>query len=131
MVKIYLYFNDVREGAGALEYVPGSCTTGAGPYHDLWPWKPRGARYPSDEDFDKRVASSDRVSCLGGPGTIIFCDTDGFHRGGIATTGVRLVATWTFVTPASITMVNERRFSIEDLAEKEARLSAAARFAIT
>jgi hypothetical protein len=131
MIKIYLYFSDVREGAGAMEYVPGSCTTGPGRYHDLWPWQPRGARYPSDDDFDRRVAASDRMACLGPPGTIIFCDTDGFHRGGIATTGVRLAATWTFVTPASIAMVNHRRFAVADPERARTRLSAAARYAIT
>jgi hypothetical protein len=130
MVKIYLYFSDVHAGAGALEYVPGSCTTGPGPYHGLWPWQPRGARYPTDEDFDRRVAPNDRLACLGPPGTIIFCDTDGFHRGGIATTGVRLVATWTFVTPASISMVSHRRFAIDDVERVTARLSAAARYAV-
>jgi Phytanoyl-CoA dioxygenase (PhyH) len=131
MVKIYLYFSDVHAGAGALEYVPGSATTGPGRYHTLWPWKPRGARYPTDDDFDRRIPTADRVSCLGPPGTIIFCDTDGFHRGGIATTGVRLVATWTFVTPASIAMVSARRFIVEDLDRERQSLSDAARFAIT
>jgi hypothetical protein len=131
MVKIYLYFSDVHAGAGAMEYVPGSCTTGAGRYRDLWPWQPRGARYPPDEDFDRRVPASDRLACLGPPGTIIFCDTDGFHRGGIATTGVRLVATWTFVTPASISMVSSRRFVVADPDGTPAPLSDAARFAIT
>lgn len=131
MVKIYLYFSDVHAGAGALEYVPGSATTGSGRYRALWPWQPRGARYPTDDDFDRHVAITDRIACLGSPGTIIFCDTDGFHRGGIATTGVRLVATWTFVTPASMTMgVSTRRFEIDDPEHEAAHLSDAARFAI-
>ncbi len=131
MIKIYLYFSDVHAGAGPMEYVPGSCTTGPGRYRDLWPWRPRGARYPPEETFDQHVAASDRLACVGSPGTLIFCDTDGFHRGGIATTGVRLVATWTFVTPATISMVSQRRFLVEDLNAPQTPLSPAARFAIT
>jgi hypothetical protein len=130
MVKIYLYFSDVHAGAGALEYVPGSATTGPGRYHALWPWQPRGARYPSDDVFDRHVAAADRITCLGQPGTIIFCDTDGFHRGGVATTGVRLVATWTFVTPASMTTVSTRRFDVDDPDRESSRLTDAARFAV-
>jgi hypothetical protein len=131
MIKIYLYFSDVHPGAGAMEYVPGSPTTGPGRYRHLWPWQPRGARYPTEDDFNRHVAAADRIACLGSPGTIIFCDTDGFHRGGIATTGVRLVATWTFVTPASMTMVSTRRFLVDDLDREQQTLSDAARFAIT
>jgi hypothetical protein len=130
MVKIYLYFSEVHAGAGPLEYVPGSATTGSGRYRGLWPWQPRGARYPTDADFDRQVATTDRIACTGAPGTIIFCDTDGFHRGGIATSGVRIVATWTFVTPASISIVSNRRFDVDDPDHEASRLTDAARFAL-
>jgi hypothetical protein len=131
MIKIYLYFSDVHAGAGPLEYVPRSASTGSGPYRALWPWRPRGDRYPPDEALEQRIPAAERLSCVGAPGTIIFCDTNGFHRGGIATTGFRLVATWTFVTPAAMAMLSPRRFSLPDLARDEWPSSAAARFAVT
>ena len=131
MVKAYLYFSDVHAGAGPMEYVPGSCSEGGGPYHHLWPWKPRGSRYPLEEEFNHRVPVADRMACLGPPGTLVFCDTNGLHRGGIATTGVRLVATWTFVTPAGMSTLAPRRFVVEDLEASQSRLSPAARYALT
>jgi hypothetical protein len=131
MIKIYLYFSDVHAGAGPLEYVRGSASTGSGPYRALWPWRPRGDRYPPDEALERRIPAAERLSCVGAPGTIIFCDTNGFHRGGIATTGVRLVATWTFVTPAAMAMLSPRRFHVPDLDRGQIPQSPAARFAVT
>jgi hypothetical protein len=70
------------------------------------------------------------MACTGSAGTLILCDTDGFHRGGIATTGVRLLATWTYVTPGGMLTLAPRRFVVEDLEGEGAWLSAAARFAL-
>lgn len=114
MIKIYLYFSDVDAGAGPLEYVPGSASTSDGRYRSLWPWRPRGDRYPPDDALEQRIPASERMLATGHPGTIIFCDTNGFHRGGIATTGVRLVATWTYVTPAAMVSMSHRRFTVDD-----------------
>jgi hypothetical protein len=130
MVKVYMYFGDVGEGAGPLEYIAGSCTTGSGPYRQLWPWKPRGARYPDEAELERTIPRSASVLAVGTRGTAIFCDTNGFHRGGVATTGVRLVATWTFVTPASVPMLSTRRFIVDASKEQRARLSPAAAFAL-
>jgi hypothetical protein len=44
-VKVFLYFSDVDEGAGPLEYVRGSPK--GGPFGDLWPWTLHGEKYPS------------------------------------------------------------------------------------
>jgi hypothetical protein len=130
MVKVYLYFADADEGAGTLEYVVGSCAAGTGPYRNLWPWKPRGARYPNEGELERRVSTSSCRSCEGPAGTIVFCDTDGFHRGGITTTGVRLLATWTFVTPASLSMLTKRRFDLDATRSDLVAISPTARFAL-
>jgi len=101
MVKAFLYLSDVDEGAGPLEYVRGS--TGAGRWSGLWPNPALGeASYPPDGELEARVPESDRVVCTGPAGTLILCDTHGFHRGGLATRSPRLFATWAWVTPASI-----------------------------
>jgi hypothetical protein len=101
MVKAFLYLADVDEGAGPLEYVRGS--TGAGRWSGLWPNPALGeASYPPDGELEARVPASDRVLCTGPAGTLVLCDTHGFHRGGLATRSPRLFATWAWVTPASI-----------------------------
>jgi hypothetical protein len=128
IVKIYLYFSNVDQGAGPLEYVPGSGFGGR--YEEFRKWKARGDRYPSDGELERRIPASESVSCVGPAGTAVFCDTSGFHRGGIATTSARIVATWTFCTPAAISATARRRFTV-DYAGRESELSPAARFALT
>lgn len=128
IVKIYLYFSNVDQGAGPLEYVPGSGFGGR--YEEFRKWKARGDRYPSDGELERRIPASESVSCVGPAGTAVFCDTSGFHRGGIATTSARIVATWTFCTPAAISATARRRFTV-DYGGRESKLSPAARFALT
>ncbi len=112
MVKIYLYFSEVDLTAGPLEYLPGSNRDG--PYGKLWRWRalegPR--RYRSEEELQRTIPQSECISCVGSQGTLIFCDTSGFHRGGVATTGARIVATCTFVTAASLSVLSQRRFVV-------------------
>jgi hypothetical protein len=130
MVKVYAYFGPVGEGCGAMEYVLES--QGAGRYSGPWRWKPhagRGHRYPGDAEVEQAVPPEQRIPCFGNRGTFVFCDTAGLHRGGVATTRPRILATWTFVTPASIGFTAGRRFTIEgDAAASE---TLAARFALT
>jgi hypothetical protein len=125
MVKVYLYFSKVDAAAGAMQYLPGSCL--GGPYEHLWKSsKPTGYTYPRPQEIEQQLSASQWISCTGGPGTFVFCDTSGLHRGGISTTGVRTLATWTFVTPASLW---PRRFCLEEEPTKR-RLSRAARYAV-
>lgn len=123
--RIYLYFSPVDSDAGPLEYVPGSHRGGR--YSTLFPWtSPVGKNYPPQEELERRVPPLDRVACTGPSGTLVFCDTIGFHRGGISRTAPRILATWGFVTPASL---HGHRFKVDWGSGGEA-LSAAARFAI-
>jgi hypothetical protein len=130
VVKVYLYFNDVDATAGPMEYVPNSAPGQR--YGRVYRWKPhaREHRYPPEAEFNRRFAGAERMLCTGSPGTLIFCDTDGFHRGGIATARPRILATWTFVTPASIGITSRRRFTISPTIGYQ-DLSPAARFALS
>ena len=40
--------------------------------------------YPAQEEFDAGIDPADCLSMTGPAGTIVFCDTGGFHRGGFA-----------------------------------------------
>ena len=63
-------------------------------------------------------------------GTLIFCNTSGFHRGGYATGKPRVLATWTYSSPASLKALSERNYStLERAATSE--LAAAARYAVS
>jgi hypothetical protein len=117
VVKCFVYFSDVDQEAGPFEYIPGS-TTG-GPYGDLWAWGESEGWYPPEEVIDARVPASDRVLLTGPAGTVVLCDTSGFHRGGHATARPRILETHTYVSPRSTW---GRRFEVEwgdgDLSER-------------
>jgi Phytanoyl-CoA dioxygenase (PhyH) len=126
MVKIYLYFSEVDAGTGPLQYVRGSAL--GGPYEDLWRWRAAGRIAPSDADLEQQIPASEWITGTGSPGTVIFCDTSGLHRGGTSRTGPRIAATCTFVTPASLFL---RRFIVSyNQAGKDPELSKAAKFAL-
>jgi hypothetical protein len=99
VVKAFLYFSDVDEGAGPFEYIRGSATGGR--YGDLWPWGTDAKSYPPQDELAQAVAPEDRLSLTGPRGTMIFCDTGGFHRGGFARTKPRILAVWSYVAPAA------------------------------
>jgi hypothetical protein len=113
MVKVYLYFSDVDAGAGAMEYILGTSNALHGHGMEIGEWKAAGARlYPSTELVERSFPATQHFSCSGPIGTLLFCDTTGLHRGGISKSSPRVVATWTFVTPASR---YQRRFTVRPI----------------
>jgi hypothetical protein len=126
LLKAFLYLVDVDEGTGPFEYVPGS--TGGGPYSDEWPWEPLGTNYPPHEELVERVPESAIRTFTAPRGTLILCDTSGFHRGGFATTKPRVLATATYSSPASLASLTDRNFRF---AGDPAPLDAPQRFAVS
>jgi len=106
VVKVFVYFTDVDEGAGPFEYVRGS--SAGGRYDHLRPWAD-GYRYVEPVDLDAAVAPEDRLTVTGPRGTTIVCDTGGFHRGGFALTQPRVLTTSTYLPPDT----RKRRFKLE------------------
>jgi Phytanoyl-CoA dioxygenase (PhyH) len=106
VVKVFVYFTDVDEEAGPFEYVRGSSAVGR--YADLWPWAD-GHRYVDADELEAAVAPGDRLTVTGPAGTVIVCDTGGFHRGGFARTRPRVLSTSTYLPPDT----RKRRFKVE------------------
>src|SRR5271156_911152 len=126
MVKVYLYFSEIDESAGAMEYILGTSNAVGGHGTEIGEWKAAGANlYPSGELVEQTFPAAQHFYCSGPVGTLLFCDTTELHRGGISRSKPRVVATWTFVTPASR---YQHRFTVP-LAEG-ALLSEEARFAL-
>ncbi|MGA8151702.1 MAG: hypothetical protein WB952_12180 [Terriglobales bacterium] len=124
-IRTFLYFSEVDTDAGAMEYLSGSQC--GGPYENVYPWQdPLGIPYPPDGEVERQIPDSRRVILQGPPGTLIFCDTAGFHRGGIAKTKPRILATAAFVTPASL---HHRRYLIDDTI-RDAHWGQPAKFAV-
>ncbi len=83
LLKAFLYLVDVDEGTGPFEYIPGSAP--GGQYAHEWPWRPLGETYPPEGALEERIPA-DAIKTFTGPkGTLLFCNTSGFHRGGFAT----------------------------------------------
>lgn len=97
ILKLFIYYTDVDEGNGALEYIPNS-----GPVESKWsgPIPFSEARYPGDDVIERLVPPDEIVKCCGRKGTLVFVDTAGLHRGGYATTGPRVTSQATFLRQA-------------------------------
>jgi hypothetical protein len=111
LLKAFLYLVDVDEETGPFEYVPGSAP--GGELDKLWPWRPLGENYPPDDEFAERV-NGRSVTFTAPKGTIIFCNTSGFHRGGFATGKSRVLATLTWDSPASLKALSERNYVLAE-----------------
>jgi hypothetical protein len=109
LVKVFIYLTDINEDTGPLEYVPGSAL--GGEYGNVWPWKPVSNDLYPPEEFDQRIPKSAQMALTGPEGSVIFCNTSGFHRGGYATgTRPRVMAVYNYSSPASLATLTLRNF---------------------
>jgi len=127
LCKAFLYLVDVDEDTGPFEYVPGSA--GDGPYAQDWAWRPLGDNYPPQEELARRIPAEAVRTFTAPKGTIIFCNTSGFHRGGFATAKPRVLATVTYSSPASLASLTERNYSLD--ADVVAGLDDTQRYAVS
>jgi hypothetical protein len=127
VVRVFLYFSEVDGTSGALEYVRGSA--GGGPYGHLWPWSLSSQKFPSPEELERAVPHRDRIQACGPPGTIVFSDGSGLHRGGFAVKRPRVLSHHTYVSPAAVASGHRARHFVADLT-RASTLPEAARFAL-
>jgi hypothetical protein len=125
VVKVFLYFSDVDEDAGPFEYIPESAE--GGKYGHLWPWG-ESERYPPTEELERAIPVSDRLAATGPIGTLVICDTSGFHRGGFARAKPRVLSTQTYVNRKMKPDRQMRKFQVD---WRDNELSEQARFALT
>jgi ectoine hydroxylase-related dioxygenase (phytanoyl-CoA dioxygenase family) len=111
LVKVFVYMTDVDAGSGPFEYVPGSAREGA--YANEWPWEPLGESYPDPAEFTNRIPAEAAKSLTAPAGTVIFCNTAGFHRGGFATQTRRVLGVLNYVSPAALASLVDRNFKID------------------
>jgi hypothetical protein len=128
LVKVFIYLRDVNEDTGPLEFVLGS--TPNGEYGQVWPWRPvSNDLYPPQDEFDQRIPKSAHVTLTGPEGSMIFCNTSGFHRGGYATGDrPRVMAVYNYSSPASLAALTLRNFDADVSGDG---LSEQAAFALT
>jgi hypothetical protein len=108
LLKVFLYLVDVDENMGPFQYVAGSHPGGT--YADAWAWQPLGQNYPTEEELEGRIPPTAVQTFTGPAGTLLFCNTAGFHRGGFSTTKPRVLATATYSSPASRASLTVRSY---------------------
>ena len=126
LLKVFLYLVDVDEDMGPFQYVAGSQP--GGPYADAWGWQPLGQNYPTEDELEARIPSEAVKTFTGPAGTLLFCNTAGFHRGGFSTTNPRVLATATYSSPASLAALTVRSYEYSGSLDQ---LDAATRYALT
>jgi phytanoyl-CoA dioxygenase PhyH len=109
ILKVFTYFSDVDEEAGPFEYVTGSAS--GGKYGSLWPWE-HNEVYPPQDEFEATIGEEDCVTLTGSAGTIVFCDTSGFHRGGYARSKPRVLSYHTYIS-AEAEKSHKRLFDVD------------------
>lgn len=119
ILKVFAYLSDVDEGAGPLTYAPGTHLKGkvaAVPDHFFE--STSKARRSTDEQMENVVPSSRWISAVGPPGTVIFADTRGYHKGGFATERERIMYNCLFTSPTSSAIEMFERDSTINLADR-------------
>lgn len=101
ILKVFVYLRDVDHGSGPFTYAPG--THKKGEHSGLSPafFDESGVRRTTDEQMSAVFPKKNWRVCSGVKGSVIFADTRGFHKGGEARTGDRLMFTCMYTSPAS------------------------------
>jgi Phytanoyl-CoA dioxygenase (PhyH) len=107
-VKLFLYLRDVNETNGPFCYIPE--THNGGRFRKICPQGIHTSNYPPDDFVDKTFPRSLRQTCVGVAGTLIFCDTTGFHRGGDPIEGARLLFNAVYTTNAGVPVVTKEPY---------------------
>jgi hypothetical protein len=102
ILKVFVYLSDVDEGAGPFTYAAGSHPKGdlrRDPEHFLE--KNRKNKRSNDTQLARIVPPDRWIKGVGPQGTIIFADTRGYHKGGLARTRDRILYNCMFVSQAA------------------------------
>ncbi len=100
LVKVFVYLNDVTEAAGPFTYLQYSHD--GGKWRALYPQSPPRGTLAMPPHAEYSLPEEDVMSSTGRAGTIIFCDTSGLHRGGLALERPRIMYTSVYTSPASV-----------------------------
>ncbi|MDX2041253.1 MAG: phytanoyl-CoA dioxygenase family protein [Acidobacteriota bacterium] len=100
ILKLFVYFADVDEGAGPFTYAPGTHRKGA-IKREPETFVEKGVQRWQDEQMIPIVPENKWIKALGKKGDIVFADTRGCHKGGLARTSDRLLYTCLFTSPTS------------------------------
>jgi hypothetical protein len=108
ILKIFVYFSDVKKENGALHYVRDSAYGLKNDYiHNYWNEnkEPRLDGY-LDPNAVKEIPQEDILIAEGDSGTIVFVDTNGIHKGGRVYEDTRIITHAFYTRPGAYQIVN-------------------------
>jgi hypothetical protein len=100
IMKIFVYISDVSQDAGPFTYAPGTHAKGAIRQEPAYALEGH-IRRTTDDQMAAVVPPSLWKTAVGSRGTLVFADTRGFHKGGLARGTDRLMYTCMFTSRAS------------------------------
>ena len=100
ILKLFVYFVDIDEGAGPFTYAPGTHHKGTNRGTPEF-FIENGVQRTTDEQMAAIVPQENWIKAIGKKGTVLFADTAGYHKGGLARTHDRLMYTCMFTSPTS------------------------------
>lgn len=100
ILKVFVYLNDVDEGAGPFVYARGTHCKGNRRSEPEF-FRENGVQRSGDQQMAAVVPPEHWTRATGVKGTVIFADTHGYHKGVHALTGERLLYHCMFTSPAS------------------------------
>lgn len=113
ILKCFIYFSDIDEKSGATDYVKNTAIDSIGLKDRILPY-PCSTGYPMEKLFYSRIDHNDFTRADGKKGTIVFLDTNGFHRGGFVKEVARHIAMCTFLRPISPYVEMNTKVKIEE-----------------
>jgi len=114
ILKVFLYLSDVDEGAGPFIYARDSHPKGKVRSEAAYSLEGH-VRRSTDAQMAEVIPSKNWFRGIGPKGTIIFADTRGYHRGGLARERARIMYTAMFTSRASQSkqlMVDGNRYGL-------------------
>jgi hypothetical protein len=128
ILKLFVYFSDIDEGAGPFTYAPGTHPKGAIKRRPE-SFVENGVVRVNDSRMSAVVPPENWVKAIGPKGTMLFADTRGYHKGGLARTKDRILYTCLFTSPTSqAPELFERPVSISLPADRAQEMALAVRF---
>jgi len=91
--KVFIAISEIGPNNGPTQYIKK--TQHGGPYGDIT----NNMNGKSTSEFKYALPTEEIVSCEGKPGTIIFMNTNGLHKGGLVKEGVRCLTQANFLKP--------------------------------
>ena len=102
LLKVFVCLSDVDDGAGPFTYAAGSHSKGKLRREPAYLYK-EGATTRSDDGQMAEVVPPERwVKGVGPKGTMIFADTRGYHKGGLAREHDRTMYACMFTSPLAL-----------------------------